>query len=286
MISGIRDAGGRLIRYMQTDRDVTRERRLENALARDARERETIEAALTQIDPADTPEAIAATACAEIVRLQEIDSAWAIGLWGDIGRILAAAGRLGPVLAAGNLVPDDRARRLLTRASTGPWAEAWEANPEDGAYGRAISSSGLHSAVFAPLKGPHGVVGVIGFGVHDAASAERLIERLPALATFGAIIGALVTPGLEVRHRENDARASVQAILDAAAFTPFFQPIVEFHTGAVVGYEALSRFGMATRLTPSSRSPSGQGSGSSWRRPRWSLRSRRQRCSRPGRTSA
>jgi EAL domain-containing protein (putative c-di-GMP-specific phosphodiesterase class I) len=60
---------------------------------------------------------------------------------------------------------------------------------------------------------------------------------------FGAIIGALVAPGLEARHREDDARASVQAILDTRAFTPFFQPIVEFHTGAVVGYEALSRFG-------------------------------------------
>ena len=115
--------------------------------------------------------------------------------------------------------------------------------PEDGAYGQAISTSGLHSAVFAPLKGPHGVVGVIGFGVHDAMNAERIIERLPALATFGAIVGALVTPGLTARHREDDARASVQAILDAAAFTPFFQPIVEFHTGAVIGYEALSRFG-------------------------------------------
>lgn len=243
VISGIRDAAGRLVSYMQTDRDVTRERALESALERDARERETIEAALAQIDPADTPEAIAATACAEIVRLPEIDSAWAIGLWGDRGQILAAAGRMGLALAAGNLVPDARARDLRERASTGPWAEAWHDRPEDGGYGQAISASGLHSAVFAPLKGPHGVVGVISFGVHDAMNAERIIERLPALATFGAIVGALVAPGLEARHREDDARASVQAILDATAFTPFFQPIVEFHTGAVVGYEALSRFG-------------------------------------------
>jgi PAS domain S-box-containing protein len=85
VISGIRDRAGHLMTYMQTDRDVTRERALESALARDARERETIEAALGQIDPADTPEAIAATACAEIVRLQEIDSAWAIGLGSDQG---------------------------------------------------------------------------------------------------------------------------------------------------------------------------------------------------------
>lgn len=242
VISGIRDAAGRLVSYMQTDRDVTRERALESALERDARERETIEAALAQIDPVDTPETIAATACAEMVRLPEIDSAWAIGLEGDHGRILAAAGRIGPALVAGNVVPDARTRHLRERAATGPWAEAWQSRPEDGAYGQAISTSGLHSAVFAPLKGPHGVVGVIGFGVHDAMNAERIIERLPALATFGAIVGALVTPGLTARHREDDARASVQAILDVAAFAPFFQPIVEFHTGAVIGYEALSRF--------------------------------------------
>ncbi len=60
------------------DRDVTRERALESALERDARERETIEAALSRIDPEGTPEAIAGSACAEIVGLEGIESAWAI----------------------------------------------------------------------------------------------------------------------------------------------------------------------------------------------------------------
>ena len=141
VISGVRDRAGHLMTYMQTDRDVTRERALESALERDARERETIEAALGQIDPADTPEAIAATACAEIVRLQQIDSAWAIGLGSDHGRILAAAGRIGLVLAAGNPLPEDRARHLRERASTGPWAAAWKARPDDGAYGQVPTVS-------------------------------------------------------------------------------------------------------------------------------------------------
>ena len=43
VISGIKDANGRVIGYMQTDRDVTRERALESALEREARERESIE---------------------------------------------------------------------------------------------------------------------------------------------------------------------------------------------------------------------------------------------------
>ena len=52
----------------------------------------------------------------------------------------------------------------------------------------------------------------------------------------------MLAPGLEARYREDDARASVQAILDTAAFAPFFQPIADLDTGAVVGYEALTRF--------------------------------------------
>jgi PAS domain S-box-containing protein len=246
VISGIRDASGRLVAYMQTDRDVTRERALESVLERDAREREMIEASLARIDPADTPEAIAAAACAELVRLPDIDSAWAIGVGADHGRILAAAGHVGSVVAAGTLVPEAWAHPLRERSATGPWSETWQVRPEDGAYGQAISASGLHSAVFAPLTGPHGVIGVLAIGVNDQQKAERVIERLPALATFGSIVGALVAPGIEIRHREDDARATVQGILDASTFTPFFQRIVEFHTGVVVGYEALSRFADGT----------------------------------------
>ncbi len=129
---------------------------------------------------------------------------------------------------------------------------------------------------------------MIGFGVHDATRAERIIRAPPALATFGAIVGALVGPGLEARQREDDARASVQAILDAGAFAPFFQPIVEFHSGAVVGYEALSRLlERQSRRTSSSPSPCGPGWGTSSRRPPSGPRAgRRRRSCRPGRTSS
>lgn len=243
VISGIRGPDGRVVSYLQTDRDVTHLRALEGALQRAARERETIEAALVQIDPTDPPEAIAAAACAEIVRLPEIESAWAIGLDDGRGVVLAAAGRLGGTLTVGSHIPAAPTRRLRERAATGPWTETWQARPGDGAYGEAMTTSDLHTAGYAPLAGPHRVVGVIGFGVHDGTSADRVIEGLPALATFGAIVGSLVAPGLTTRHHEDAARASVQAILDEAAFSPFFQPIVEFRSGAVVGYEALTRFG-------------------------------------------
>ncbi len=246
VISAIRDDAGRLLSYMQTDRDVTRERELEGVLERVARERTAIEAALAQINPADTPEVIAATACDEIVQLPAVDSAWAIGIGPAHGRVLGVAGRVARTLVVGDLVPSARAGQLRERAATGPWFETWQVRPEDGDYGVAISAAGVHSEICAPLTGQSGVIGVIVLGTHDPEDAGRILEHLPALATFGSVIGALLAPGIATRHREDDARASVQAILNRAAFTPFFQPIVELRTGAVVGYEALSRFGDGT----------------------------------------
>lgn len=242
VIAVLRDPAGRVTNYVQTDRDVTRERALESALERDARERETIEAALSRIDPEGSPETIAGSACAEIVGLEEIDSAWAMCLASDHSQILAETGLVGRVLAAGTTIPDARAAYLRERADRGPWAEEWRARPEDGTYGEMISATGLHTAVYAPLRGAHGVVGVIGFGAHDPANADRIVERLPALATFGSIVGSLIAPALETRHREADARATIAATITAGAFTPFFQPIADLHSGAVVGYEALTRF--------------------------------------------
>ncbi len=241
VVSPIHDAEGRLTGYIQADRDVTRERELEGALARRARERQTIEAALERIDSGSAPEEIAAVACTQFIGLPNVDSAFVIALDQGHGRVLAVEGRLAAAFAAGRLIPGPRARYLLERASGGPWTEEWQARPEDGMYGEQVAATGLHTIAYAPLRGLRGVIGLIGFGTHDRAPDE-MIEQLPALTSLASILGTLLTPGLETRQRDDAARASIKAILDAGAFTPFFQPIVEFHTGAVVGYEALSRF--------------------------------------------
>lgn len=246
VISPVHDANGRLVNYIQTGRDVTRERDLEDALARDARERETIEAALERIDSTASAEEIAAAACAEIARLPGIDVTWVNVFEQASGRILAAEGSAPVTIRPGLPVSEGRVRHLRERASSGPWIEAWEPRPEFGAFGEAMTATGLRGLAFAPLKGAHGVLGVIGIGARDRADGERLIERLPALTTFGAIVGALVAPGIEASHREADARATIAATIAAGAFTPFFQPIADLHSGAIVGYEALTRFADGT----------------------------------------
>lgn len=243
----ILDPAGRVESIVQTDRDVTRELELEDALERDARERETIGAALERIDPAASPEEIAAAACDAVVRLQEVQSAWVVELWPGGGRIAAAGGLVAGTLSPGQEISVDRARNLLERATAGPWAESWVTREVRDSYGEKLVATGLQASVVAPLRGAQGVVGVIVFGSHDPDGADRIIQRLPAVATFGSIIGALVAPALENRRRGEGDLADIRAIIDDGAFRPFFQPIVDLRTGAVVGYEALSRFHSGTR---------------------------------------
>lgn len=249
VISGIWDANGHLVSYVQTDRDVTHERALENAIESDIRARESIEASLERIDPTASVESIAAAACAEIARLPGVVSGWALEFVRGRGQVLAAEGVIDSGLSVGQLIPDVRAEYLMERAAHGPWTEPWEPwtepwepRPEFGAPRGRIAPAGLRGLAFAPLKGSHGVLGVLALGTTETVEEARLFERLPALATFASILGALVAPGLEARHREGAARADIRSIIDANAFTPYFQPIVDLHAGAVVGYEALSRF--------------------------------------------
>ena len=242
VISGIRDTSGRVIGYMQTDRDVTRERALESALARDARERQSIEAALTRIDSAATPEEIGAIACSEIVGLSNVGSAFVIMLEPETGWVLATEGRNASLVPTGSLIPTARLRYLRERAGRGPWVEAWRAHPDDAPARQLLTKAGVHTMAFAPFGCVGGSIGLVGIAAYDPVGAALLVERLPALVTFGSIIGALIGPRLGARRHAAAELAVVQAVIDTSALRPFFQPIVDLNDGTVVGYEALTRF--------------------------------------------
>lgn len=242
VISGITDANGHVTGYMQTDRDVTRERALESALEREARERESIGATLARIDSSASPELIAATACSEIVRASGVESAFVIILEPHEGWVLAFEGPGRELFPSGTNIPPERLAYLRERASGGPWVESWHVRPEEYAFLDDRTPRRMHSRAYAPFTGPGDTIGVIGLVSYDQASPEALVEHLPALVTFGSIVGTMIRPGLGTRRREAADRTALQAVIDAAAFKPFFQPIVDLWDGSVVGHEALTRF--------------------------------------------
>lgn len=242
VISGIYDASGQLLGYMQTDRDVTRERALESALERDARERESIEAALGRIDSSAPPEVIAATACAEIIKFSDVETAFVLVLEPGEGWVLAHLGPGSENVPSGASLPAARLEYLRERAAGGPWVEAWRPRPDEYAFLDSIETPRMHSRAYAPFKGPGETIGVIGLLDYDEAKADLLVERLPALVTFGSILGTLIRPGLGARRLQVADRTAMLEVIEASAFTPFFQPIVDLWDGSVVGHEALTRF--------------------------------------------
>ena len=240
VIAPVFDVAGAVASFVQTDRDVTRERELESAMLREAYERETIESALQRIDPATTVEEMAAVACGEIMHLPGIGAACVIELVEGRGRVIASAG-LFP-MAPGQWIPDTRASYLAEHAALGPWTEPWFARPEYGSYGEELTATGVRTLAMAPLRGPSAAFGVLMVATTEPPEVANLVERLPALATFGSIVGALAAPQMEKRRQALSDRTGVEAIIEARSFWPVFQPIVELRSGLIVGHEALTRF--------------------------------------------
>src|SRR6185437_6172524 len=122
------------------------------------------------------------------------------------------------------------------------WVDAWHPFDDDGAPGRLLTETGLQALAFAPFPCAGDSIGLMGIAAYDEAGAALLVERLPALVTFGSIVGALIGPRLGMRRHAAAERAAVQAVMDDQTFRPYFQPIVDLSDGAVPGYEALTRF--------------------------------------------
>jgi PAS domain S-box-containing protein len=241
-VSPVVDSAGKVTAIIAADRDVTRERALESDIERQARERESIEAALRGIDPTWTPERIAAAACTEIIRLSDVGSAAVFDLTPGAESVLGVAGLMSDQMVPGAPIPDRTAMSLRARTIAGPWIHDARLDPVEASASKAVAATGLQMVAYAPFSSPHGTFGIIGIGSHDPQTAPRLVERLSALAIFGSLLGVLLGPGLDSRHRGTEAQAEVQATLDAAAFSSLFQPILDLETGRIAGYEALTRF--------------------------------------------
>jgi len=145
-----------------------------------------------------------------------------------------------PDLRPGRLLPLTIARYLRERSASGPWVEACRGKRASG-YGGALAAMGLSAVASLPILAAHGQVGVLIIGTRHGGSAA-LVRRLPALIEFGALATALLADPLAVRQADAVRQRELWALIGARAFSPVFQPIVELATGAIVGYEALTRF--------------------------------------------
>jgi PAS domain S-box-containing protein len=237
----IRDPAGTPLRFVGTVQDITERVQFEAREVRHARERAVIADALAALRPLDTPEQTAAAICGRIVELPEVAMSSLVLIEPD-GSALPLAMKVddGRVLARKSL-GSKRSAQLRTRAAQGPWVEEWRRRPGH-PYLADHLAIGLRGQAYAPVRSGTNLIGLLTVGSREPDAVALLTERLPAILEFASLAGALLAPSAAQAKVTAATRANIEAILRAGAFRPFFQPIVDLHTGAVVGYEALSRF--------------------------------------------
>jgi PAS domain S-box-containing protein len=241
VVSPIRDPSGAITGYVAVQRDVTRERELEERSTQLARQRALIADTIRGRRAGDTPEATAQAICRQVASLTGIAAAQLLLFGPDdyampIG--FAVAGHPDPPLRK---LSYQRSRQLRGRAAEGPWIEPWTSR-QDHPYDQLLKGVGVRSLAHAPVRYDERVVGVLVIQATGTVEGPAITEALPALVEFADLAGALIGGAVAERTEVGRGRDYISGIIAHQAFRPVFQPIVELGRHRIVGYEALTRF--------------------------------------------
>ena len=190
-----------------------------------------------------TLERSAQTICDQIATLPGIDF---VGLGAFAGEdeleIIASSTPAGSANLAGQRLPPDGARYLWERAALGPWAQYTRELIEAGTWNADLISLAMEAIAVGPIAHGGHVDGVLVIGSREREPARILVEKMPAVVAFSATSSALLAERLHARRLDVANRRHIEEVLARRAFHPVFQPVVHLGTGAVLGYEALTRF--------------------------------------------
>jgi PAS domain S-box-containing protein len=246
-ISPIHDDAGNLTAYVAVKHDLTNERRLEGLeadLSREQIDRKAIVEVMRDIRPADNMLATAQVLCEAVTRLPNTAAA-CILLREDDGRLLPVASsgtRVFDVFDGDSFLPDNPAR--FAELVNGPIQLSmdranWPANP--GLIDVAIAE-GLVGIVMAPIRWEGQLTGILALGTTDEESARVASSRFTYFEELGSFAGSLFGAQTLAHRNRRELRSELRTIIDQRLFHPVFQPFVDLASGAIVGYEALTRF--------------------------------------------
>jgi EAL domain-containing protein (putative c-di-GMP-specific phosphodiesterase class I) len=241
-ISPIHDPEGSIASYVAVKHDVTRERELEEAASRHARERALIADTLARLPTGRAVEETAEAICRQVVSLSDI-AAVAIVRFDHQRRAMPVAF----VTADGTAQPQRplalaRSRHLHARALEGPWVETWAQGPASQPYRALHAELGTTALAEVPIRHGGDLVGMLAAFSNAVDGVLRLTNTLPALAELADLTGVVLGSSLAERMSSGRLHGRIQAVIELGAFHPVFQPIVDLKGSGVVGFEALTRF--------------------------------------------
>lgn len=206
------------------------------AFEQEAGQRRAMTAALRRVGIHGSPEIVAAALVEELRPVLGLE-ALAIARLSHDGSVIpmAASGNWAGRFRLGLPVQPEFARRLQDTAF-GPWVLG-------GSPAGDIEARDEGIMVALPLDGPNGHFGVLALRLAPQSDAAiEIARRMPLFLELADLSAAVLGPGIEAGEAWARARATLEELIEARAFTPHFQPIVSLVDGAVVSYEALTRF--------------------------------------------
>ncbi|MGH2406641.1 MAG: EAL domain-containing protein [Candidatus Limnocylindrales bacterium] len=209
------------------------------------RGRAAVIGALAHLNAASTADEIAA----EVVTVlgQRMDIAFSsilrVAATGRLVR-LAAYDRDKGFIRRGTMLPSSRSRDLLAKAAAGPWVEHDpQRSPEEPVDD--FWASAVRLVVRAPVYAGNRVVALLTMADGSREiGADRTEESrlLAATIDFAGVLSAIAGTSLADRSEADAERQRLRRILSGRQFATAFQPIVELKSGAIAGWEALTRF--------------------------------------------
>lgn len=211
------------------------------AFEREAEGRRRVTAALRRVRLDGSPESRSRSLAEELMAALELDALAVVAFTPDERAVpLAVEGGWAELGRPGIALEQRLAQTLRTRSAEGPWVQRLAASSQGGnsEIGREVAS--------LPLAGRDAPLGLVFFGLSPRGQRGGLAQRMPILVEVADAIAMLLRPTLEADNFRLRAHASLEAIIDRQEFTPHFQAVVSLADGAVVGYEALTRFADGT----------------------------------------
>jgi EAL domain-containing protein (putative c-di-GMP-specific phosphodiesterase class I)/DNA-binding response OmpR family regulator len=202
-------------------------------------------ATLASLEAKESPEATAAAICRQISLLPGLTSVIVLALDAAGNAVPLAANEFADArIAVNRPLPPELTNEWRKRVRNGSWIGPWPAPL--GTQMRRQPQDATAMAI-VPLRTSAASLGALVVATASAEGTQYLADRLPALESFGALAAALLAPGIMARQQREVLRRQIDGIIGVEAFSPVFQPVVELASGAVVGYEALTRFADGTR---------------------------------------
>lgn len=247
-IAPVHDDDGRRIAYVAVKHDLSRERELQEVVSRDQSDRDAIVEVMRDVRPGDSLESTSASLAAAVRRFEHIDGCMVILLGSDGAAVpVAIVGAAVPELqTVGRPLHNDKLALMVEMSKAGPW---WmDLRDPDGiaatdpAFRDAMLQAGFSATAYAPIRWEGETIGVVAVVTSSADAEQWMPSRLGVLTEIGSFSGMLLGPQAAQRSQREELRAYIAQVIADGAFRIVFEPVVHLPSGAVIGYEALTRF--------------------------------------------